>query len=102
MAVETPKIKKSHVNSELSYLLDKVLCVEDLEEINMLVEKNPVEDNTARLASRKGVTDVVEKYLKDGNNANRIMPSVESGINVKTCLMNNAISGSYKDIVKFV
>ena len=101
MAVETPKIKESHVNSELSYLLDKVLCVEDVEEINMLVEKTTVDNKTAELASRKGVSDVVDKYLKDGNNANRIMPGVESGINVKTCLMNNAISGGYMDIVKF-
>ena len=77
VAVETPKIKECYVNSELYNITDKVLCVEDLKQINMLVEKTIVDEKTAELASRKGVTVVVEKYLKEGNNANKIMPSVE-------------------------
>ena len=82
--------------------IDRVVCEDDLEEIAELVKKITVDDKIAELASRKGVTVVVEKYLRDGNDANKILPSMESGFNVKTCLLANGVSGGYLDVAKLV
>merc|ERR1711892_112968 len=82
--------------------VDKIISKDDLETITELVDQQTIDEKTAELASRKGVTAVVEKYLKDGNDANRILDSSESGVNVKTCLLANGINGGHMDIVKVV
>ena len=93
------------VNDKTLDLYDKVggvLCNKDLEEIDDVVEHNSIDDETVELASRKGIMVVVKKYIEDGNNVNKIFPSKESGLDVETCILTNAVNGGHFDILKFV
>ena len=82
--------------------LDGVLCDKDLEEIADPVEHKSIDDETVELASRKGILVVVKKYIEDGNSVDKIFASKESGLDVKTCILTNAVNGGHFDILKFV
>ena len=91
------------MDSDISELLSAVLCKDDLKNIiQKLSEEDKVDDKTAELASRKGVINVVEKYLKEGNDVNKMLDSTESGWRGETCLLANSIGGEHLDIVRLV
>ena len=92
------------MESNIYKLLNTVLCQDDLRNIiQKLAEEDEVDDKTAELASRKGVINVVEKYLKEGNDVNKMVGSNESGSRGKTCLLlANSIGWEHLDIVRLV
>ena len=91
------------MESNIYKLLNTVLCQDDLRNIiQKLAEEDEVDDKTAELASRKGVINVVEKYLKEGNDVNKMLDITVSGRREKTCLLANSIGGEHLDIVRLV
>ena len=77
-------------------LLNTVICKDDLRNITCkLLDEDKVDDKNAELASRKGVVEVVKKYLEEGKDVNKLLYSTASGQQGKTCLLANSIGGGH-------